>query len=52
MEDEKKQGASRILGRKLAKEVSTEDMKRVVGGANTISWAGGSPGDIDEPPSL
>jgi hypothetical protein len=42
----------RILGRRLAREVSSEDMKRVVGGAATISYAGGYPGDIDESPSF
>jgi hypothetical protein len=41
-------GTKRILGRKLAKELATEDMKKVMGGAGTISCSAGSDDDCDE----
>jgi hypothetical protein len=37
----------RILGRKLAKELSSEDMKNVMGGAGTICCSGGVGDDCD-----
>lgn len=40
---------SRVLGRRLARELKTEDLEEAKGGAATISYvAGGHPGDIDE----
>lgn len=40
-------GTKRILGRQLAKELSTEDMKNVMGGAGTISCSAGADDDCD-----
>lgn len=37
----------RILGRKLAKELSKEDMKNVIGGSGTISCSAGMDDDCD-----
>jgi natural product precursor len=34
---EKKEGVKRILGRRLAKELSSQDMKMVVGGTTSCS---------------
>jgi hypothetical protein len=45
-----KKETKRILGRKLAKGISAEDMKIIVGGAPGVSVSGGEADDCDFPP--
>lgn len=42
----------RILGRKLARDISAEDMKKIFGGAPGVSVSGGDADDCDFPPPV
>lgn len=35
----------RVLGRRLAKELTKEELERAAGGAGRITYSGGRPGD-------